>query len=476
MAKLLTIRAKLIAGFSILGLLIVLVGNISYRNIVNLTEASIRVEHVNNTLVGLERIFNSMTDAGFSQRGYMLTNEDIYLQSYHKSLEDLKREVNSMIELTQKDDGLQEKISKLKMDAETIVDGYNTNIDLRKREGLETFVASGRMDIVQKFMGEFREDINIIEKEGLIKLENEKQEQEDVILQTKLIVILGSLLSLVFVAGMGLLFIRIVKQVRESSFALANAANEIKESSSEQAGGAMQQTSAAAETLSTAEELAAAAEQIANNAEAVKEASRMTLMNMNEIQSTVSNMAEKILALGEKSQSIGKVIQIIENISDETKLLALNAAIEAAHAGEAGTGFAVVAAEIRKLSEQSTESTGEIRGLISKIQDETDKAVIGVEECTKQVASGLQRVNDVVVKTMEITTATNQQKVAAEQVVEAMSGVNKVSQQFMLITERYAEMAQKMAKKAQDLKLTLGEGFSTENILVENSPSEKHTD
>ena len=115
-----------------------------------------------------------------------------------------------------------------------------------------------------------------------------------------------------------------------------------------------------------------------------------TLTSMEQIKSRAQSSANKILALGERSQQIGQVLSIINNIADQTKILALNAAIEAARAGEAGKGFSVVAIEIRKLAESVVDSTGEISTIMTEIQSAANDLVLSTEQELKQVQEGVE--------------------------------------------------------------------------------------
>ncbi|MBB5336189.1 methyl-accepting chemotaxis protein [Pectinatus brassicae] len=113
-----------------------------------------------------------------------------------------------------------------------------------------------------------------------------------------------------------------------------------------------------------------------------------SIQQINSITTTNSKLAQKIMLLGENSQQIGKIIDTITDIANQTDLLALNAAIEAAHAGELGKGFAVVAAEVRKLAEQSQQASRQIETIINNIISETDNAINIMQINTQEIKQG----------------------------------------------------------------------------------------
>ncbi|MBU7594738.1 methyl-accepting chemotaxis protein [Metabacillus halosaccharovorans] len=124
-----------------------------------------------------------------------------------------------------------------------------------------------------------------------------------------------------------------------------------------------------------------------------KEAIAKTINQMESIHSKFNVLSKTIHGLGERSNEIGDIINSITMIADQTNLLALNAAIEAARAGEHGRGFAVVADEVRKLAEESSNSAMQIRGLIEKIQQETNEAVVSMESTSSEVQQGIEVVH-----------------------------------------------------------------------------------
>ncbi len=249
----------------------------------------------------------------------------------------------------------------------------------------------------------------------------------------------------------------IIVQIREAGLQITTSAAQILSASEEQASGATEQSSTVTEVSSTVEELASTASRIAESSETVAKTAERTLAGMQEVNIKVGTSAKRILALGEKSQSIGNITKIIDDIAEQTNLLALNAAIEAARAGEAGRGFAVVAQEVRKLAERSAESTGEIRQLITEIQGETNATIMGIEDSTKWVAKGLEMIQETARSAKGISMATQQQKSASEQVVQAMRNIDTVTKQFVSSTKQTASSAIQLNSLSQELKQAIGE-------------------
>ncbi len=133
---------------------------------------------------------------------------------------------------------------------------------------------------------------------------------------------------------------------------------------------------------------AEAAQQSKHKAEQGGKVVQKTSEGMNRIAEVVNDAADTVFALGQSSDKIGEIIQVIDDIADQTNLLALNAAIEAARAGEQGRGFAVVADEVRKLAERTSRATKEIADMIKKIQHDTGIAVNSIRRGTEEVENG----------------------------------------------------------------------------------------
>ncbi len=258
------------------------------------------------------------------------------------------------------------------------------------------------------------------------------------------------------------------------------SATELSATSRQQASGAAQQASAISEVTSTIEEMGYTARQIAQSAENVSRVAEQTLeavgrgqsavdgtvAAMEGIKSRVQELADKVLALGEHSQRIGEIIEIINDIADETHLLALNAAIESAGAGEHGRRFAVVAAEVKSLANRAMESAKEVRGIIAEIQRATSASVMAAEEGLKQTERGVDQVyqagramEEIVLlaqrtadAAQEISLATTQQRTASEQIVETMREIAEVANQTAEGSRQLAEAAATLSEIAEQLQ------------------------
>lgn len=182
-----------------------------------------------------------------------------------------------------------------------------------------------------------------------------------------------------------------------------------------------------------------------------------TVEDMKNIKSMVDQLAAQITVLGDRSQQIGEIIQVIEDIAEQTNLLALNAAIEAARAGEHGKGFAVVADEVRKLAENSRKSTEEIRNLISGIQTETANVIGEMNQATRNVEKGtevaykagtalrniMNAVNKLLSEVNVINAEMKTMKLKSEEVVEAVNVISQITEINSVITEELTTESRK---------------------------------
>ncbi len=191
-----------------------------------------------------------------------------------------------------------------------------------------------------------------------------------------------------------------------------------------------------------------------------------TVSGMNRIAASVKESSQTVEALGERSEQIGQIIAVINDIAGQTNLLALNAAIEAARAGEQGRGFAVVADEVRKLAERTTSATNEIGEMIKGIQDDTGKAVESMHSGTKEVEEGVK--------------LSSEAGDALEKIVSSVQNVTDMIQQISAAVEEQSSASDEIITSICDVatitnKNTDNAQASSESILQLNSmASELH--
>jgi methyl-accepting chemotaxis protein len=235
-----------------------------------------------------------------------------------------------------------------------------------------------------------------------------------------------------------------------------------------------QVTDSAAGNRRKAEETAGASDGALEIAQTIHALSQDATSQMERLSKDIKATAETIYTLGDKSEKIGEVVDIIRSIADQTNLLALNAAIEAARAGDAGRGFAVVADEVRKLAEGSAESADQIAGMIMQIQNSAQSAVSSMQKGSEAVGEGSEVISRVAAGLNQIIEASRRtSSLAAEIAASAREQVSRAGQgaqrieEINAIAEETAASTQQVAASTQEATASMEELTATSTQLAE---------
>ncbi|OGQ26679.1 MAG: hypothetical protein A2138_13295 [Deltaproteobacteria bacterium RBG_16_71_12] len=475
-----TFGQKMGAGFAAMVLLVLVTAGgavVALRSVAESKDRVIDVDARNRILAGELRI--AAEHKASALRGYLLLRDDENLgtfrsarAAFHEGLRALRaqpldREGARLL------DAIQQAEAAHQVECEAVV---------LSRQGPGTAESAGRQfqDRVLPLMVELRRHIESFGKNEEHELEQGARAATDAANNATMALVGLAMLALLVAAAAALALTRaLTNQVGSAVQHIQSSSTELQTAASQQASGTREQSSAMSEITTTISELLATSRQIAESAQRVARiaddtakaarAGELTVGKSGELIGAIKRQVDLIvthmLDLGRKSQQIGGILEIVNELSEQTNILAINATIEAAGAGEAGRRFAVVADEIRKLADRVGGSTKEIRGLIEEIRASVNTTVMTTEGGTKAVDAGTRQFLDVAVvfkqivssvgtttdASREIELSTKQQASAIEQVNIAIANVAQATRETEASAGQTLQTASQLTGLSKDL-------------------------
>jgi methyl-accepting chemotaxis protein len=475
-----TFGKKIAAGFALAFVLLAAIGTVAYRSIVSLTTTSYAVEHSHVVLEHIATVLSLMKDAETGQRGFTITGDSSFLAPYNGAVGQIGVTVSELRSLIVDNAELQRRLAVAEPFINQKLSELDRTIQLRKTSGFdaaEKVVSSGGG---KRAMDDLRAALADMDQAERALLKERAAQVESAANGAKLAIVFGSLLCLVLVTIVGVRITRsLTSQVGAAVQHVQSSSAELQTASSQQMTGAKEQATAMNEITTTINELLATSKQIAESAQRVahiaedtaraarsgEQTANTTNESFGSIKRQVDLIVTHMLDLGQKTQQIGGILEIINELAEQTNILAINATIEAAGAGDAGKRFAVVADEIRKLADRVGGSTKEIRGLIDEVRAAANTTVMTTEGGTKAVESGVRQFLDLTASlkqiaglvgttteaAREIELSTKQQATAVEQVNSAIADVAQATRETEASSSQTFQTASLLANLSRDL-------------------------
>lgn len=474
-----TFGRKLAFGFSVAIISLLLVAIFGYQTTEHLIENDRWVTHTTNVRESLSRVLSTLSDAETGQRGFIITGQDEFLEPYAKGIGQIEHDYAEVRRLTADNPAQQRRLDEMRPAIDARLGELKRNIDLRRKDvdAARASIASGAgkrfMDVLRRLIHEMDAE----ETQLLAQRHAEAQRSADA---ARNVILWGSLVGIALVTVVGFLISRsLTRQIGTAVRHMQSSAAELQSAANQQATGSKEQATAMAEITTTISELLATAKQIADSARRVSgiaddagkaatagnQLVQRTSESIGTIQRQVDLIVSHMLDLGRKSQQIGGILELINELAEQTNILAINATIEAAGAGEGGKRFAVVAEEIRRLADRVGASTKEIRQLIDDIRSAVNKTVMTTEGGNKAVEAGARQFAEVTtslgqISTMVATTtdaareielSTKQQSTAVEQVNVAVANVAQASRETEASSTQTLQTASELASLSREL-------------------------
>lgn len=412
-------------------------------------------------------------------RAFLLTKDPSLLENIRQLRQDAIAQlgkINALASTSQE----RQAVEQLKLDVITQFDAGDKIVEMRKNQEDMTVVGKAFEDQVVPLFNTLREHLMVFVELEERNLEAAKEHASEVASTAIIVVIVFAAASVVFAGFLAFFLTRsLTRQIGSAVQHIQSSSSELQAAANQQTAGSKEQVASMTEISATIKELMATAKQIADSAQGVariadsaSSSARGGDQTVGRAQAEVATIrkqvdvvVEHMLDLGKKSQQIGGILEIINELAEQTNILSINATIEAAGAGESGKRFAVVADEIRKLADRVGGSTKEIRGLIDQIRSAVNAAVLATEGGSKAVDAGSRQFAEVTAvfrqisglagntneAAKEIELSTKQQSTAVEQVNVAVANVAQAAREAEASSAQVLQTVAELTALSRDL-------------------------
>ncbi|HEY7944115.1 MAG TPA: CHASE3 domain-containing protein [Casimicrobiaceae bacterium] len=475
-----TFAKRLAAGYGLAALTLLAIAAVAYRTTNVFVENDELLIHSYTVQAAFADLFSDLVDIETGSRGYALTGNDAFLEPYESALRELKAHADKAAALIAGNPAQQSRLAAMQPAIAAKLANSKKVIEARRNEGVDAAARVVANSEGKAAMDQIRAVIDQLDQQEAELIKQRAADTKSSAQWAMAIVLWGGLAGVVVVALIGWLITRILtRQIGASVGHVLSSASELQAAANQQATGLREQATAMNEITTTITELLVTSRQIAESAQRVAQIAEQTAggarsgqgavdlaqQAIGGIRRQVDQIVAHMLELGQKSQQIGAVLEIVSELAEQTNILAINATIEAAGAGEGGKRFAIVADEIRKLADRVGGSTKEIRALIDDVRSAVNTTVMATETGSKavdagsqqfgDVASGFRQIAELVITTTdaarEIELSTKQQSTAVEQVNIAVANVAQASQETEVSAGQTLQTASELAHLSTDL-------------------------
>lgn len=475
-----TFQKKVLGGFAVmvcLAALTAVVAVYALRSVINSKDVVISVHA--DALVDAAKLNAAADREVASFRAFVVAPEDRFVEQWNTARQDFRAALEDVVAKATSERG-QRLVSEIKLSQEALTEIQDRAIRLRREKtGMEQATQIMLHDAIPIRERLAQASRDLVELEQSL-LNDAKRDSTSRASWAMAAVMTLAGFAVLFAALTAMLLSRALsRQIGSAVQHVQNSSAELQTTANQQASGARETATAMNEVTTTMGELLVTSRQISESAQRVAHIAQETAIAARTGDDTVAKMQESIeairrqvdvtvshmLDLGKKSQQIGGILDIINELAEQTNILSINATIEAAGAGESGKRFAVVGDEIRKLADRVGGSTKEIRALVDEIRSAVNTTILATEGGSKAVDAGLKHFEEVtrgfrqitgLVSTTtdaarEIELGTKQQMTAVEQVNSAIGGAAQAARETEASTAQTLQTATQLAHLSHDL-------------------------